>query len=215
MKAGLIFEKLGMTQCFDGDKMIPVTVLRFVNSKVLFQKTQESHGYDAVVLGYDELTKEKALRKLTKPLYMQFKKIGNGFYNSIKEFRVSSENLLAAGTETDLSFFDGTSYVDIEGITKGKGFAGVMKKYNFGGGRASHGASISHRAHGSTGGCQDPGRVFKNMKMAGHMGNEKKTLQNVKVFSVDKERGFLIVKGSVTGNKGNIVFVTNSKKKGK
>lgn len=213
MKAGLIFEKLGMTQCVDGDKLVPVTILKFVNSRVLFQKTQESHGYDAVVLGYDELTKEKALSKLTKPLYMQLKKIGNGFFNSIREFRVSSDNLISAGTDLDLSLLDGVSFVDIEGTTKGKGFAGVMKKYGFGGGRASHGCSISHKAHGSTGGCQDPGRVFKNMKMAGHMGDEKRTLQNVRVFSVDKENGYLIVRGSVTGAKGNVVFVRTAKKR--
>jgi len=131
----------------------------------------------------------------------------------MKESRIEAgEEFAPVCSDMELSMFDGMSVVDIEGTSKGKGFAGVMKKYNFGGGRATHGNSISHRSHGSTGGCQDPGRVFKNKKMAGHMGSEKKTLQNIKIFSVDKERGLLLVRGSVTGSRGNLVFVRSAKK---
>jgi len=212
MKAGLMFEKLGMTQCIDGEKMVPVTVLKVLKSKVLFHKTQEKHGYDAVVFGYGELTKENALKKLTKPLYIQMKKLGENYYTSMKEIRIDDGEFAPVGSDLDLSMFDGISVVDIEGTSKGKGFAGVMKKYNFGGGRATHGNSVSHRSHGSTGGRQDPGRVFKNKKMAGHMGDEHKTLQNIKIFSVDKERGLLLVRGSVTGSRGNLVFVRSAKK---
>ena len=140
------------------------------------------------------------------------KKLGENYYTSMKEVRVDDGAFAPVGSDLDLSVFDGISVVDIEGISKGKGFAGVMKKYNFGGGRATHGNSVSHRAHGSTGGRQDPGRVFKNKKMAGHMGDERKTLQNIKVFSVDKERGLLLVRGSVTGSRGNLVFVRSAKK---
>jgi len=204
---GLIATKVGMTQVFDEDgNLTPVTVIRVDPNVVVARKTKETFGYDAVVLGLGEMKQNH----ITKPYAGQFPE-GVTPKRHLKEFRdFGSEP--AVGDQIGVELFEGTKYVDVTATSKGKGFQGVMKRWGFHGGRATHGNSISHRSHGSTGGCQDPGRVFKNKKMAGHMGSEKKTLQNIKIFSVDKERGLLLVRGSVTGSRGNLVFVRSAKK---
>lgn len=208
MRTGLIAEKIGMTQIFTADgTLVPVTVLRVENCIVLGKKIEDSaDGYNAVQLA----SRQVKLSSLTKPVRGIFSNKGITPRAHIKEFRVDSANLLELGTEITASHFEVGQFVDVTGVSIGKGFAGAMKRHNFGGLRASHGVSASHRSHGSTGNRQDPGRVFKNKKMAGHMGAHKVTKINLMIHNIDKERGLIFVKGSVPGSRGGIVYVRDA-----
>ena len=208
MQAGLLGKKLGMTCVFSEDgTRHAITVLKVENHRVLAHKTVEKHGYEAAVVG----TIETAENRLTKPMQGFFKALGAKFYKEIREFRMPSGDLPAVGTEYGADIFAANQYVDVTGISIGKGYAGGMKRHNFGGLRASHGVSISHRSHGSTGNREDPGKVFKGKRMAGHMGNTQVTQQNLKVYGVDGD--LLLICGSVPGCEGNYVLVKNAVKK--
>ena len=209
MRTGLIAEKIGMTRIFSEDgQHIPVTVLQVRDCQVVQKKTEETDGYNAIQLG---MSNQKPSR-IAKPQQGHFAKAKVEPKQYLAEFRVSTENLLEVGSELKADHFADGAIVDVTGITIGKGFAGAMKRHNFGGLRASHGVSISHRAHGSTGQCQDPGRVFKGKKMAGHMGSARRTQQNLQVVRTDNENGLILVKGSVPGAKGSTVLVRDAVK---
>ena len=208
MYLGIVGKKLGMTRIFANDGcQYAVTALKVEKHHVLFHKTIEKHGYEAIVVG----TVETSEKKLTKPLQGYFKVLGGGFYKILKEFRIPSADAPAAGESYGADFFENGQFVDVTGISIGKGFAGGMKRHNFGGLRAAHGVSVSHRSHGSTGNREDPGKVFKGKKMAGHMGNERVTLQNLKVFSVDGD--LLLIHGGVPGPEGSYVIVRSAIKR--
>jgi len=210
MRTGIIAEKIGMTQIFTTNgSQVPVTVLKVEPCTVIAQRTKESDGYDAVQVG----TKAVAASKLNKPLRGYFAKSQQEPYKILKEFRVDEAALLDVGTKVDVSHFKEGQYIDVAGVSVGKGFAGSMKRHNFGGLRASHGVSVSHRSHGSTGNRQDPGKVFKNKKMAGHMGARRVTKLNLVVQSIDTERGLIYVRGSVPGAKNGVVYVRDAIKK--
>jgi large subunit ribosomal protein L3 len=210
MRTGLIAEKMGMTRIFTADgQSVPVTVLQALNTQVTQKKTTETDGYTAIQIG---MGNQKPSR-VSKPLTGHFAKAKVEPKKHVVEFRVSEANLLEAGTELKTDHFAEGAIVDVTGVTIGKGFAGVMKRHNFGGLRASHGVSISHRSHGSTGQRQDPGKVFKGKKMAGHMGSRRRTQQNLQVVRVDADRGLILVKGSVPGAKGSVVMVRDAVKK--
>ncbi len=210
MRSGLIAQKVGMTRVFtdDGDA-IPVTVLKVDNCRVVAQRTRERDGYTAVQLGAGKAK----VKRMSKPLRGHFAKARVEPARKLVEFRVSEDNLIEVGAELTADHFVPGQYVDVTGISIGKGFAGAMKRWNFGGLRASHGVSIAHRSHGSTGQCQDPGKVFKGKKMAGHMGARRVTTQNLKVISTDAERGLILVKGAVPGAKGSWVYIRDAVKK--
>ncbi len=208
MRSGLLGKKIGMTRIITDDgRQHAITVLKVEQHEVLSYKTIEKHGYEAVVVGTVE-TKEN---KLTKPMQGYFKKLGVKFYKKLKEFRMPSDNFPAIGTTYGADFFSAGQYVDITGTSIGKGYAGGMKRHNFGGLRATHGVSISHRSHGSTGNREDPGKVFKGKKMAGHLGNEKVTIQNMKVFGTDGD--LLLIQGGIPGADGSYVLVKDSVKR--
>jgi len=213
-RSGLIATKIGNSSYYHEDgKNTHVTVLKVDECIVASIKTSDKDGYNAVQLasidtGKDVSHKNKPQRKIFSSINIKPKKI-------LKEFRVDNDNILEVGTRLDVSHFKVDQFVDASSISIGKGFAGVMKRHNFGGLRASHGVSISHRSHGSTGQNQDPGRVFKGKKMAGRMGNKKVTKQNLKVIDVDSENNLLMVKGSVPGKKNSIVYLNDSVKKSK
>lgn len=211
MRTGLIAEKVGMTQFFAADgTLVPVTVLQVSDCIVVGKKTADSKdGYDAVQIGF----KKAKANNLTKPMREFFAKKSIEPRVHLKEFRVSPENLLEQGAELKADYFKDDQFVDITGVSIGKGFAGAMKRHNFGGLRASHGVSISHRSHGSTGNRQDPGKVFKNKKMAGHMGARRVTKMNLKVHSVDAEKNLIFIRGSVPGSQGGIVYIRDAIKK--
>ena len=210
MRTGIIAEKIGMTQIFtENGSQIPVTVLKVETCTVVAQKNKESDGYDAVQVG----TKTVAASKVSKPLRGYFAKKQQEPCKLLKEFRVSETGLLAEGEKLDVSHFTAGQFVDVTGTSIGKGFAGSMKRHNFGGLRATHGVSVSHRSHGSTGNRQDPGKVFKNKKMAGHMGARRVTKLNLSIQSIDSERGLLYIKGSVPGAKNSVVYVRDAIKK--
>jgi large subunit ribosomal protein L3 len=210
MRTGLIAEKIGMTQIFESNGVqVPVTVLKVAPCTVVERKLQDVHGYDAVQLG----TREVSPNKLAKPQREYFAKKNIVPCKLLKEFRVTSDQLLDIGVQLTAEHFEAGQFIDVTGTSIGKGFAGGMKRHNFGGLRASHGVSVSHRSHGSTGNRQDPGRVFKNKKMAGHMGHVRVTKLNLKVHSIDVERGLILVKGSVPGPKSGIVYVRDAIKK--
>lgn len=207
MRSGVIAKKLGMTRVYtDAGEHIPVTVLQMENCQVLAQRTIEKNGYVAVQLGVGL----SRVKNTTKALRGHFAKASVEPKAKIAEFRVSPDNLLDVGAEITADHFVAGQYVDITGTSIGKGFAGVMKRHNFGGHRASHGNSITHRAHGSTGQRQDPGKVFKGKKMAGHMGSVRVTTQNLEVVSTDSERGLILVRGAVPGSKGSWIFVRDA-----
>lgn len=209
MRTGLIAEKVGMTQIFtEAGLQIPVTVLKIENCTVLEQKTEEKDGYTALKLG----ACPTSANKLTKPLREYYAKLSIEPQSVSKEFRVTSDQMLDVGTVLTASHFAEGQRIDVTGISKGKGFAGAMKRHGFGGLRATHGVSITHRSHGSTGNRTEPGKVFKNKRMAGHMGFEQVTKLNLTVHSVDAERGLLFVKGSVPGPKGGRLFVRDAVK---
>ncbi len=210
MRSGLIAQKVGMTRVFtDEGEAIPVTVLKVDNCRVVARKTRERDGYTAVQLGAGKAK----VKRMSKPLRGHFAAAKVEPARKLAEFRVSEENLLDVGVELTAEHFVPGQYVDITGTSIGKGFAGPMKRWNFGGLRASHGVSISHRSHGSTGQCQDPGKVFKGKKMAGHMGARRVTTQNLEVVRTDAARGLILVRGAVPGAKGSWVFVRDAVKK--
>ena len=211
-RTGLIATKIGNSSYFsDNGKVIPVTLLRVDECIVSNIKTLEKDGYTSVQLA--SIDGKSDVKKINKPQQKLFANIKTNPKKIIKEFRVDPENTLEVGTKLDVSHFQKDQYVDVTSKSIGKGFAGAMKRHNFGGLRASHGVSISHRSHGSTGQNQDPGKVFKGKKMAGHMGAKKVTKQNLKVIDIDEQNKLLIVNGSVPGRKNSVVFVKDSVKK--
>ncbi len=210
MRSGVIAKKLGMTRLFmDDGKQIPVTVLQLDGLQVVAQRTADRDGYTAVQLGAGAA---KA-KRVSAPMRGHFSKANVAPKRKIAEFRVSPENLIGVGEEITANHYFEGQFVDVAGTSTGKGFAGVMKRHNFGGLRASHGVSISHRSHGSTGQCQDPGKVFKGKKMAGHMGAARVTTQNLQVVRTDADRGLIMVKGAVPGTKGGWVTIKDAVKK--
>jgi large subunit ribosomal protein L3 len=210
MRSGLIAQKVGMTRIFtETGEHIPVTVLKVDQCQVVAQRTEDGNGYAALQLGVGRAKAKntpRAQRGHFAVAHVEPKR-------KLVEFRVSPENLIDVGSEMTVGHFVPGQFVDATGISIGKGFAGAMKRHNFGGLRASHGVSISHRAHGSTGQCQDPGKVFKGKKMAGHMGSERVTTQNLKVVQVDEERGLIMVRGAIPGSKGGYVTLKDAVKK--
>lgn len=209
MRTGLIAKKLGMSRIFESDGThVPVTVLSVDDLKVVDVKTMERDGYTAVQLG----TGAVKAKNVSKPLKGHFAKANVEPKKKLAEFRVSEDCLLSVGDELSVEHFVAGQFVDVCSNSKGKGFAGVMKRHNFAGLEASHGVSISHRSHGSTGQRQDPGKVFKGKKMAGHMGDERVTVQNLKVAAIDAARGLIMVKGAVPGGENAWVYVTDAVK---
>lgn len=210
MRSGLIARKVGMTRVFDAEgSHVPVTVLQVDNCQVVAVRTPEKDGYTAVQLGVG-LAKVK---NVTKPMRGHFAKAKVEPKRRLAEFRVGADALIDVGAELSAAHFVPGQFVDVTSNSIGKGFAGVMKRHNFRGLRASHGVSVSHRSHGSTGHRQDPGRVFKGKKMAGHLGDERITTQNLKVISTDVERGLILVQGSVPGAPGGYVLVKDAVKR--
>ncbi|WP_116133190.1 50S ribosomal protein L3 [Tropicimonas sp. IMCC34043] len=210
MRSGVIAKKVGMTRLFMEDgRQVPVTVLQLDNLQVVDQRTVERDGYTAVQLGAG-LAKAK---RTSQPMRGHFAKASVAPKRKLAEFRVDPENLIEVGAEISAEHYVAGQKVDVSGTSIGKGFQGAMKRHNFGGLRASHGVSISHRSHGSTGQCQDPGRVFKGKKMAGHMGAARVTTQNLEVVRIDATRGLIMVKGAVPGSKGGWVTVKDAVKK--
>ena len=210
MRSGVIAKKVGMTRLFMEDgKQIPVTVLQLENLQVVAQRTAEKDGYSAVQLGAGSA---KA-KRTSKAMRGHFAAAKVEPKRKVAEFRVSPENLINVGEEIIADHYFEGQYVDVSGTSIGKGFQGAMKRHNFGGLRASHGVSVSHRSHGSTGQCQDPGKVFKGKKMAGHMGAVRTTTQNLQVVRTDSERGILMIKGAVPGSKGGWVTIKDAVKK--
>lgn len=210
MRTGIIAEKIGMTQMFAADgTQVPVTVLKIDDCVVLDKKTVDKDGYQAVQIASNLIKPSK----LTKPIREFFAKKEIEPRRYIKEFRIDEPCNLEVGSALTADFFTEGQFVDVSGTSIGKGFAGAMKRHNFGGLRASHGVSVSHRSHGSTGNRQDPGKVFKNKKMAGHMGARKVTKLNLSVYQVDAARGLVFIKGSVPGSKGGIVYIRDAIKR--
>jgi large subunit ribosomal protein L3 len=210
MRSGIIAKKLGMTRLFLEDgRQVPVTVLQLDGLQVVAQRTADRDGYTAVQLGAG-VAKAK---RVSAPMRGHFAKASVEPKRKLAEFRVSPDNLIGVGEEITADHYFAGQFVDIAGTTIGKGFQGVMKRHNFGGLRASHGVSISHRSHGSTGQCQDPGKVFKGKKMAGHMGAVRVTTQNLQVVRTDSDRGLIMVKGAVPGSRGGWVTVKDAVKK--
>lgn len=211
MRSGVIAQKLGMTRIFtDAGEHVPVTVLRIDGCKVVAQRTEEKNGYTAVQLGAG-LAKVK---NVTRAQRGHFAVANVEPTAKLAEFRVSPEHLIDVGAEITADHFIEGQFVDVTGTSIGRGFAGSMKRHNFHGLRASHGVSISHRSHGSTGQRQDPGKVFKGKKMAGHMGDERVTTQNLKVVKTDLDRGLVMVRGAVPGAKGGWVLLRDAVKSG-
>ena len=209
-RSGVIAKKVGMTRLFMEDgKQIPVTVLQLENLQVVDQRTDERDGYTAVQLGAGSA---KA-KRTSAAMRGHFAKANVAPKRKLAEFRVSADNLIEVGAEISAEHYVEGQKVDVAGTSIGKGFAGAMKRHNFGGLRATHGVSISHRSHGSTGQCQDPGKVFKGKKMAGHMGAVRVTTQNLEVVKTDADRGLIMVKGAVPGSKGGWVTVKDAVKK--
>ena len=210
LRSGVIAKKVGMTRLFMEDgKQIPVTVLQLDKLQVVAQRTADKDGYSAVQLGAGS-AKAKRTSKAMRGHYAAAKVEPK---RKIAEFRVAPENMIDVGEEIIASHYFEGQFVDVSGTSIGKGFAGAMKRWNFGGLRASHGVSISHRSHGSTGQCQDPGKVFKGKKMAGHMGAARVTTQNLQVVRTDTDRGLIMVKGAVPGSKGGWVTIKDAVKK--
>ncbi|WP_071797399.1 50S ribosomal protein L3 [Natronohydrobacter thiooxidans] len=210
MRSGVIAKKLGMTRLFLEDgRQVPVTVLQLDGLQVVSTRTADKDGYTAVQLGAGTA---KA-KRVSAPMRGHFARANVAPKRKLAEFRVSPENLIEVGEEITADHYFAGQFVDIAGTSIGKGFAGAMKRHNFGGLRASHGVSISHRSHGSTGQCQDPGKVFKGKKMAGHMGAARVTTQNLQVVKTDSDRGLIMVKGAVPGSKGGWVTIKDAVKK--
>ena len=211
MRTGILAQKLGMTRVFDLDgSHVPVSVLRVQDCEVVAARRPDKDGYAAVQLG---IGRAKA-KNVSKPMRGHFAKAKVTPKARLAEFRVSEDALLEPGTALTVGHFVVGQYVDVCGTSIGKGFAGAMKRWGFKGLRASHGVSVSHRSHGSTGNRQDPGKVFKGKKMAGHMGDRRVTVQNLEVAGIDRERGLILVKGAVPGAKNGYVRVRDAVKRG-
>lgn len=210
MRTGLIAQKVGMSRVFKDDGThVPVTVLKVDNCQVVAHKTDEKDGYTALQLGVGAAK----VKRQTKAQRGHFAKAKVEPKKKVAEFRVAADAMVDVGAQLAASHFVSGQYVDVTGTSIGKGFAGAMKRHNFSGLRASHGVSISHRSHGSTGQCQDPGKVFKGKKMAGHMGAERVTTLNLEIVQTDDDRGLILVKGSIPGSKGGWVLVRDAVKK--
>ena len=210
MRSGVIAQKVGMTRIFtDAGEHVPVTVLKMDGCQVVAQRTKEQNGYTAVQLGVGK-TKVKNVSKAERE---RFARANVEPKMKIAEFRVADDKLLPVGAEITADHFVAGQFVDVTGVSLGKGFAGPMKRWNFRGLRATHGVSVSHRSHGSTGNRQDPGRTFKNKKMAGHMGADQVTTLNLKVVQIDPERGLVLVQGSVPGAAGGWIMVRDAVKR--
>lgn len=210
MRTGVIAKKVGMTRVYTEDGThIPVTVMQLDACQVVGQRTAEKNGYTAVQLG----SGAKKAKRVNKAERGQFAKVNIEPKSKLAEFRVSEENMIEVGAELSAEHFLNGQKVDVTGTSIGKGFAGAMKRHNFGGLRATHGVSISHRSHGSTGQCQDPGKVFKGKKMAGHMGAARVTTQNLEIVRTDAERGLILIKGAVPGPKGGWVLIKDAVKR--
>ena len=209
IEIGLIGKKIGMTREFyKSGQSVPVTVIKFDKGRVIHLLSKEKNGYNAVQIGFGKIKNSK----LSKQMKGYFAKKNTEPKKILKEFRVKNLENFKEGNEIGIEIFKDTKFVDIRSKTIGKGFAGAMKRHNFAGLRASHGVSISHRAHGSTGQNQDPGKVFKNKKMAGHMGDKIRTMQNIEIIKSDPDNNLLYLKGSIPGSKNTQVEVKESVK---
>jgi len=209
MSIGLIGKKIGMTrEFFDSGFSVPVTVLSIEKGRIIDIITKEKRGYDAIKVGFGKIKSTK----LTKQMKGFFAKKSTEPKRILKEFRVDNISEFKEGNEIGLELFKDQKFVDVTSKTIGKGFAGVMKRHNFSGLRASHGVSVSHRAHGSTGQNQDPGKVFKGKKMAGHMGDKFRTIQNLEIIKSDPENNLIFIKGSVPGSKNSLVLIQKKAK---
>jgi len=212
MRTGIIGTKIGNSSFFNEDGSVtPVTIIKVDDCVVSQVKTKDKDGYNAIQLA--SIENNLKISNVKKPQRKIFSSINSNPKRVLKEFRVLEENLLEIGAILDVSHFQKDQIVDVTGISIGKGFQGSMKRHNFKGGRASHGVSVSHRAHGSTGNSQDPGRVFKGKKMAGHMGAKKVTKQNLKIINVDQDNKLISIMGSVPGKKNTIVLIKDAIKK--
>ncbi len=210
MRSGLIAQKLGMSRIFtDEGEHIPVTVLKVDNCQVVAQLTEEKNGYSALQLGVGTRKRSRVAKSEQK----KFAVANVEPKRKLAEFRVSPENMIDVGAELTADHFVPGQFVDVTGTSQGKGFQGAMKRWNFSGLRATHGVSISHRSHGSTGQNQDPGKVFNVKKMAGHMCSERVTTQNLVVVATDVDRGLVMVKGAVPGSKGGWVLIRDAVKR--
>ena len=210
MRTGIISKKIGMSEMYNAEgHVIPVTLLTISDCEVIKVLDKKNNGYTALQIG----AQNAKVKNVTKPLKGHFARSKVVPKKVSKEFRVTEECVIPVGTKISAEHFVEGQYIDAHSRSIGKGFAGVMKRWNFGGMRASHGVSISHRAHGSTGQNQDPGRVAKGKKMAGHLGDKNVTVQNLQIVLVDKENQLIAVKGAIPGSKNSIVFVTDAVKK--
>lgn len=210
MRTGIVAQKLGMSRYYMNDgEHVPVTLLKLDNCQVVGQKTAEKDGYVALQIGAGKAK----VKRVGKARRGQFAKAKVEPKQIVVECRVDEKNLVEVGAEFSVNHFVPGQYVDVIGISKGKGFAGAMKRHNFSGLEATHGVSISHRSHGSTGQCQDPGRIFKGKKMAGHLGDARVTVQNLEIIATDEENGLLLVNGSIPGAKGGYVVVQDAVKR--
>jgi large subunit ribosomal protein L3 len=210
MRSGVIAQKLGMTRVYtEAGEQVPVTVLRVDNCQVVAQRTAEKDGYTAVQLGVGT----RRANRTPKALRGHFARAEVEPKRKVAEFRVSPENLIDVGAEITAAHFVPGQFVDVTGTTIGKGFAGVIKRHHFSGLRATHGVSVSHRSHGSTGQRQDPGKVFKGKKMAGHLGDVRVTTQNLQVVRTDADQGYILVRGAVPGAKGGWLLVRDAVKR--
>ncbi|MCM5551549.1 50S ribosomal protein L3 [Pleomorphomonas sp. NRK KF1] len=210
MRSGVIAQKVGMTRVYnDAGEHVPVTVLKLENCQVVAHRTEEKNGYTALQLGAGTVK----VKNVSKAMRGHFAVAQVEPKRELAEFRVSPENLIEVGAELTADHFVAGQFVDVTGTSIGKGFAGAMKRWNFHGGRATHGNSVSHRVLGSTGQRQDPGKVFKNKKMPGHLGDERVTTQNLKIVRTDADRGLILVEGAVPGAKGGWILVRDAVKK--
>ena len=212
MRTGIIGTKIGNSSFFNEDGSVtPITIIKVDDCVVSQIKTKDKDGYNAIQLA--SIENNLKISNVKKPQRKIFSSINSNPKKVLKEFRVLEENLLEIGAILDVSHFQKDQIVDVTGVSIGKGFQGSMKRHNFKGGRASHGVSVSHRAHGSTGNSQDPGRVFKGKKMAGHMGAKRVTKQNLKIISVDQDNKLISIMGSVPGKKNTVVLIKDAIKK--
>ena len=210
MRSGVIAQKVGMTRVFtEAGEHVPVTVLKLDGCQVVAHRTKEKNGYTAVQVGIGRAK----VKNVSKAERARFAVAQVEPKMKLAEFRVPEDGLIPVGAEITADHFVVGQFVDVTGTTIGKGFAGPMKRWNFGGLRATHGVSVSHRSHGSTGGRQDPGKTFKNKKMAGHMGTDRVTTQNLRVVQTDVERGLVLVEGSVPGHAGGYIFIRDAVKR--
>jgi large subunit ribosomal protein L3 len=210
MRTGVIAQKVGMTRVFDQDgSHVPVTVLKVDNCQVVAVRSQEKDGYVALQLGVGKAK----VKNVGKPMRGHYAKARIEPKKKLAEFRVAADAVVEVGSEITAGHYVPGQFVDVAGITIGRGFAGAMKRWNFAGLEASHGVSISHRSHGSTGGRQDPGKTFKNKKMAGHYGVDRVTVQNLQVVATDPDQGLIMIKGAVPGARGGWVRVTDAVKR--